>query len=214
LTIPRPGEVTTLADLAAKLDAATWDERLAWIRSLSGREQYALYALAQGSPVSTRDLVRGEQVVRHPGRNGLPAFNRFEKRFSRLGDTVVGYNANDFWGPVAGISRWVTGPGHYTAYDSPQVPGEVWIDYRKVPTVQHPEFPPLASNEQGLPALVFGDMVDVLRRVSRDVFIGDAFKGAHPREAPAPFLARVGRWFGTAPFVLLQEPPSASGTPT
>ena len=207
MTLPRPGEVPDLATLAAKLDAATWDERLAWVRSLGRSEQYALYALAEGSPVRASELVRGGRVVRHYGRNGLgPGFNRFEKRFSTVGDVVVGYNANEFWAPVAGIAAWVTGPGHYTAYDSPEVEGEVWIDYRKVPTVRHPEFPPLSSNESGLPALVFGDMVDVLRRVSRDVFVGDSFKGRYPRETPAPLLARIGGLLATAPFVLLQEP--------
>lgn len=198
--------MSDLASLAAKLDAATWDERLAWIRSLGRGEQYALYALAQGSPVRTRELVRGDRVIRHHGRNGLPLFTKFEKRFSQVGDTVVGYNEPLVAGVIAPIYRAVTGPGHYTAYDSPEVEGEVWIDYRKVPTVRHPEFPPLASNESGLPALVFGDMVDILRRVSRDVFVGDSFKGKYPRETPAPFSTKVARIFGTAPFVLLQEP--------
>jgi hypothetical protein len=206
VTIPRPTEVTALADLSGPLDAATWDERLAWVRSLVGKEQYALYALAQGSPVHARELVRGDRVVRHYGRNGLPLFTNFEKRCAQLGDTVLGYNEPEITGPIGRIYRWVTGPGHYVAYDSPEVPGEVWIDYRRLPTAQHPEFPPLQSNESGLPTLVFGDMVDILRRVSRDVFIGDAFKGKYPRETPTPFLARVARIFGTAPFVLLQEP--------
>ena len=205
MTIPRPGEVTDLAVLSSKLDAASWDERFSWIRSLGRSEQYTLYALAKGSPVSTRDLVRGDRVVRHYGRNGLPLFTNFQKRFSQVGDTVVGYNEPEVTGAIAGIYRWVTGPGHYTAYDSPVVPGEVWVDYRKVPTVQHAEFPPLAGNESGLPALVFGDMVDILRRVSSDVFIGDSFKGTYPRETPTPFLTKVARVFGTAPFVLLQE---------
>lgn len=206
MTLPRPGDVAELATLAAELDAATWDERLAWVRGLGRREQYALYALAEGSPVRVGELVRGDRVVRHYGRNGLgPGFNRFEKRFARLGRVVVGYNANEFWRPIAGLAARVTGPGHFTACDSPEVEGEVWIDYRRIPTERHPEFPPLASNEEGLPALVFGDLVDVLRRVSSDVLVGDSFKGRYPRETPAPLLARVGRLFGTAPFVLLQE---------
>jgi hypothetical protein len=205
-TIPRPTEVKTLAELAEPLDAADHATRLEWIYSLGGKQQYALYALAQGSPVTVEELVRGPGVVvRHYGKNGLLLFNRFEKRFVRSPDGVVGYNHSDVNAIVRPLYGWVTGPGHFVAYDSPEVPGEVWIDYRKVGTTQVPEFPPLRSNERGLPALIFGDMVDVLRRVSRKVFIGDSFKGKYPRPDKAPLLARIGGLGPTAPFVLCQE---------
>lgn len=172
-----------------------------WIRSLGRADQYALYALAEGNPVSVADLVGAEgEVVRHVGKNGLALFNRFEKRFARMGPLVVGYN----YGEQPAIVRWVTGPGHFVAVDSPERPGEVWIDYRRIGTEVPPSFPPLVGNERGLPALVFGDMVDVLRRVSRQVFIGDAFKARFPRPDRAPLAARIGGWFPTAPFVLCQ----------
>lgn len=204
MSIPRPCDVEQLAPITEALEAASHAERVAWVRSLSGREQLALYALAEGSAVTLDELVGEEgQVVRHLGRNGLAAFNLFEKRFARLGDQVVGYNHNEF-GALGGLAARVTGPGHYTAYPSPQQPGEIWIDYRKLPTTQHPEFPPLRDNERGLPGLVFGNMVDVLRKVSTGVFIGDSFKDFERPDRP-PLLTRIGSALPTAPFALCRE---------
>lgn len=203
---PRPSELTNLADLSERLDRATHDERVAYVRSLGRSQQLALYALAEGNPVHARDLVKDKGVVvRHHGKNGLLVFSWFEKRFSSWEDGVVGYNypvVSEILRPMYG---WVTGPGHFTAYDSPDVPGEVWIDYRKIPSSTPGSFPPLIDNEHGLRALIFGDMVDVLRRVSHHVFIGDSFKARYPRDTPTPLLARIGGWFPTAPFVLCQD---------
>jgi hypothetical protein len=216
--IPKPKDVDQLAPITEGLDAADHDARVAWVRSLNGPQQYRLFELAKGNPVSVADLVRGpDVVVRHIGRNGLMLFNKFEKRFARHGEAVVGYNHGEVPGFVAPIYRIFTGHGHFLAYDAPDVPGEVWIDYRKVADTVPPAFPPVAGNESGLPALVFGDMVDVLRRVSRDVFVGDSFKAKYPRpsESPrAPLLARIGGMFPTAPFVVCQEPVSPAPATT
>lgn len=202
-----PVATAEIGAIAEALDAAGPDARLAWIRRLGAREQRALYAACVGRPVRASDLVAGSRItLRHVGRNGLVLFNRFEKRFARLDDQVVGYNHTEFPALLAPVARRVTGPGHFVAYDSPEVPGEVWIDYRTLPEAAAEGFPPLSSNERGLPALVFGDMVDVMRRVSHHVFVGDSFKGRFPRPDRPPFLARVGRWLGTAPFVVCQEP--------
>lgn len=170
--IPLPTLVDALEPISAALDAATHEERLAWMRGLGLRQLRALYALAKGSPVRITEIAGSEAVVIGEGKNGLPLFNRFQKRFARHGDQVVGYNHN---------STFVTffvGPGHFVAYDSPEVPGEVWIDYRTLPKARHPEFPELASNDRFPgPKLTYGGMVDKVRRASRHVLIGDAFAG-------------------------------------
>ncbi len=205
MAIQMPSDVTTLEPLTTALDAADHPTRLGWVHSLNGAEQLVLFALAEGSSVQVDDLVRDErQVVIHHGRNGLAMFNLFQKRLSRLGGAGIGYNHNDFPRGLKTIARWVSGPGHFVAYDSPDRPGEVWIDYRRIPEQQHPEFPPLIDNEHGLRALVFGNMVDVLRRVSTHVFIGDSYKNL-PRPDEVPVMARIGSLFPTAPFVLCQE---------
>ena len=201
MTLPRFEDVTDIDALAEALDAADHDERVKWIRRLGEKAQRRLYEMAEGRPVDLEELVGDDgELVRHVGKNGLPLFNRFEKCFARLGDQVVGYNRNNW------IVQLVTGPGHYLAYPSPNRPGEIWIDYRRLPTVQHPDVPPLRSNERGIPALVFGNMVDVLRRVSKHVTIGDAFKNFDREEPQLPVLVRVGAALPTAPFVLCRAP--------
>lgn len=204
---PRPSDCKTLSELSEKLDRATHNERVTYIRTLGRSQQLALYALAEGSHAHVSDLVRSEgEVIRHHGKNGLLVFSWFEKRFARWEGGVVGYNypvVANFLRPLYGL---ITGPGLFTAYDSPEVPGEVWIDYRKPPASAPPTFPPLMDNEHGLRALIFGDMVDVVRRVSQHVLIGDSFKAKYPRDTQTPLLARIGGWFPTAPFVLCQDP--------
>lgn len=201
--IPLPSTVGSLADLTGLLDNATHDARLAWAYRLGRKEQLALFRLAEGSALSVDDCVGAEgEVVIHTGRNGLGLFNRFQKRFARQGDEVVGYNHNDqAGGPFNALFVRIVGPGHYVAYDAPDGDG-VWIDYRRLPARQHPDFPPLIDNDHGTRSLVFGNMVDVLRRVSRHVSIGDAFKDKGP---PRTLGSRIGSWFPTAPFVLVRR---------
>jgi len=200
--IPLPSQISLLADLSARLDNATHTDRMEWAYALGEKEQLALYELAEGGTLTVGDLVLPESAVFiHPGRNGLAFFNRFEKRFAQLGSQVVGYNHNDvIGGPLNFLAKRITGPGHYTAYDGPDGDG-VWIDYRSIPSGRHPEFPPLIDNDHGLRALVFGNMVDVLRRASKHVLIGNAFKNKSPGKT---FMSRLGSRFPTAPFVLVQ----------
>lgn len=204
--IPLPTAAPSREAIALALDRATPADRIAWVRSLGARQQRRLYAMCAGSPVEVDELVRdGVVYVRHIGKNALPMFHHFEKRMTRHERQVVGYNETAFPAPFRTIASWVTGPGHFTAYPSPEVPGEVWFDYRRVPEHRAEGFPPLQSNERGLPALVFGDMVDVVRRVSEHVVVGDAFKGRFPRADRPPLLVRVGRLLPTASFVMCQE---------
>ncbi len=199
--LPKPRTVDDADSLAELLDAASHEQRLAWVRSLGGRQQKRLFELCRGREVHVHELVRGEgEIVRYPGRNGLPSFSRFAKRLYRFGAEVCGYNHNP---PLV---RLVSGPGHFLASDHPAVPGEVLLDYRRIPSAQHPDVPPLTDNEHGLPALVFGDLVDVVRRVSRHVFVGDATKGGEGRAGPRPWLVRLGGVLPTAPFVVAQVP--------
>ena len=47
-----------------------------------------------------------------------------------------------------------------------------------MPTEQPPGWPPVMRNDVGVSRLVYMNMVDLLRRVSKDVFIGSAYKNA------------------------------------
>ncbi len=201
-TLPLPSQISDLSDLSGQLDNATHADRIRWAYTLDEAEQLKLFDLARGQSLTTDDLVRPEErVLIHAGRNGLPRFNRFEKRFARLGEQTVGYNHNDqIGGPLNFIVTRLVGPGHYTAYDAPDGDG-VWIDYRTIPERRHPVFPKLIDNDHGVRGLVFGNMVDVLRRASRHVLIGNAFKN---KSKGRTLVTRLGSKFPAAPFVLVQ----------
>jgi hypothetical protein len=175
-------------EIARLLDAMTHAGRVAAIRSLGRAEQRALYAAADGfRPIRLADLVppsRGDLVpVRHFGRNTLPAFTHFEKRFCRPRGAdpadprlLYGYN-HQALAPL-------TGPGYFVARDAPGRP-EVSIDYRELPP-DHPQgWPEIRSNERGLARFVFGFLVDTLRGVSEHVTIGSAARRGRD----------IGSWF-------------------
>lgn len=169
----RPDRVASLLD---QLDAAV---RPAVIRRLGKSAQHALFEKVDGfAPLSLEDLVpsskRELEEVRHYGRNTLPAFRIFEKRFCRLpgttsgaDDSIAGYNFQTMSG--------VTGPGYFLARIDPDRP-EVLVDYGRLPTQRPASWPDIRSNERGLGRLVYGFMVDRLRRVSEHVTIGSAAK--------------------------------------
>lgn len=181
IEIPLPKLTESIEPIAAALDAATHAQRVAWVRGLGRGQLVRLFSLATGARVTSDEMVaRTGEVVIHEGKNALPVFCYFQKRFARLEDgSQVGYNHN------VGVASWFGGPGHFSFYDAPDGTGEVWIDYTRVPEKTHPDFPPLAPNDRGFgPRIVYGGMIDKLRRVSRDVTIGDAFLGDTSKGVP------------------------------
>jgi hypothetical protein len=170
------------------LDAATHAERVRAARALGRAEQRALYRAVEGVlPLRLTDLVppRLDDLaeVRHLGRNTLPAFTHFEKRFCRPAGAdrekpgeLYGYNFQSL-SPL-------TGPGYFVAVEDPGRP-EVWVDYNRVPPEAPPGWPPVRRNERGLARFVYGFMVDTLRRVSEHVTIGSAARRGRD----------IGSWF-------------------
>ena len=166
-----------LKELAALLDGLGHDARVTWVRSLGRAEQRRLWDAAAGFlPLALADLVppaRADgETVRHFGKNTLPAFTHFEKRFCRPAgqdprqpSALYGFNFQTM--------SWLTGPGYYVAHADPARP-EVLIDYRELPPAAPAGWPPLKRNEVGAGRFVYGFMVDRLRRVSEHVTIGSA----------------------------------------
>jgi hypothetical protein len=183
-----------LKELAALLDGLSHPERVDWVRSVGRSDQRRLYEAAAGFlPLALADLVpparRDGETVRHFGKNTLPAFTHFEKRFCRpAGEDpqrptrLYGFNFQSM--------SWLTGPGYYVATADPDRP-EVLIDYRELPPAAPAGWPPLRRNEAGAARFVYGFMVDRLRRVSEHVTIGSAIRNG--RELGSWFLlAREG----------------------
>lgn len=182
-----------MASLARFLDALSHADRVVAIREVGRPEQKRLYEAARGfAPLSLVDLVSESTpagaTVRHFGKNTLPAFTHFEKRFCRpeseaaaAPEQLHGFNFQKM-SPL-------TGPGYFVAVTSSERP-EVLVDYRRVPERAPERWPPIRSNERGLSRFVYGFMVDTLRRVSEHVTIGSA--------------ARAGRDMGSF-FLLTRE---------
>ena len=164
--------------LAAHLDSILPAERIAQVRSLSGGDLRTLFErCADAAPFSLHDLVPAEvtagQTAIFCGLNSLPLFRTFEKRFTRLpSGAVVGYNHQ--------VMSPLTGPGYFTITPAPR--GELLFDYTATPPADAVPtgWPAVRGNGQGFSRLVYKDLHDFCRRVSRDVIIGRATRLGKP----------------------------------
>ena len=164
-----------MSAVAGFLDDLEHPVRLAAVRSLGPKDLKRLYDAAGGfRRVTIDDVVpkakgAGEQV-RHYGKNSLPAFTIFEKRFIRPQK-----DAKELWGYNFQTMAPVTGPGYFIARDA-QDRGEVDIDYNHVPPESPPGWPKVSENTRGLSRLVYAYMIDRLRGITQEVSIGRAWK--------------------------------------
>ncbi|HZO09257.1 MAG TPA: hypothetical protein VFC77_07760 [Myxococcota bacterium] len=159
------------------LDRLRHAERVAAVRALGRAEQRSLYeAVAGRLPLRLCDLVPPATAdlaaVRHLGRNTLPAFTLFEKRFCRPPGADAEAPA-ELWGYNHQSTARFTGPGYFVAREDPDR-AEVWIDYTRLPSGRAAGWPEIRPNERGIARFVYGFMVDTLRRVSEHVTIGSA----------------------------------------
>jgi hypothetical protein len=168
--------------LAEVLDGLGHRGRVDTIRGWSHDQQARLYEAVKGfRPLTLSHFVPDDVApmteVIHWGKNSLPAFTHFQKRFCKPegeDKEIYGYNQNQ--------ERWAIGPGYFVLHpptDSRPEPseGELDIDYTKTPSSKPESWPPIAGNESGLGRLVYGGMIDVMRGVSSHVSIGRAFRG-------------------------------------
>lgn len=171
----------------AFLDGLDHAGRMAALTSLHGvGAQAKLYDMARDAPPVTLDeLVPPDapplrEVIWH-GKNSLPMFTLFQKRFCR---PAAGTGSDQLWGYNHQTMTWVTGPGYFVCHRDGSVPAA--IDYRLVPPQAPPGWPPVKRNDEGLSRFVYGNMVDYLRRVAAHVVIGRAHR--HGKELPNYFL--------------------------
>lgn len=173
--------------IADWLDGLDPETRVAESRTLGPEAQRRLWRLARGRAVTLADLVPEDHApltpVRHYGRNTLPAFRLFEKRFCRPSE---GVGEHVLWGYNEGSSRPLVGPGYFIVRETHgDSRGEVVIDYTHVPPEKPAAWPAIRSNELPPSRFVYGFMHDFMRRVSAHVTIGRAYK--HDRETPNCF---------------------------
>ena len=168
--------------IADYLDQLPADARLNETMALGRAEQSKLWTLsAEAAPLTLDHFVPASTADRteviHHGRNTLPLFTRFQKRFARPIDgsqRLFGYNE--------GATRPLIGPGCFVTV--PTAGNEVWtergaivVDYFQVPDGPVPDaWPKVVSNSTGLQYLVYRHTRDFMRRVSSHVSIGHAWK--------------------------------------
>ncbi len=170
----------SLDDIANWLDSQASDDRLKAIQSLNKKQQRELFDKCRETEPLTLEYFCAEPNVEviHDGKNSLPAFTTFQKRFVRLDDErVVGYNHASTMGFI--------GPGYFVLKETSnlsevlQSHGSVVVDYYEVLDKTTPipsTWPKIKGNHQGPQMFVYNKMHDFMRRVSSHVSIGSAFK--------------------------------------
>jgi hypothetical protein len=165
------------------LDGMSESDRVAATRSLKRGLQIKLWKLVDGFGELTLDdfVPRGTpalRAVRHYGRNTMPTFVIFEKRFYK-----------NEQGEVAGANFQhispITGPGYFVTREDANK-REVLIDYHLIPKEAPEGWPKIRDNEHGISRLIYGFMIDRMRRVSEHVTIGRANR--HGKEFGAWFI--------------------------
>jgi len=172
-----------LAQLRRILDELGHPGRVDTIRGWDKKTQAKLYEAARGfHSITLDDFVPpsaeplGEVI--HHGKNTLPTFSHFQKRFckpARSEASASEASASELLGYNHQTMMWVTGPGYFVVHPS-ETAGEVDIDYLRVPKDKPAAWPPVQDNDHGLARLVYGGMVDVMRGISQHVSIGRAKK--------------------------------------
>jgi hypothetical protein len=183
------------ADIAAIerfLDGLADDERVAESLSLKPKAQRRLWDLAADRAVTLDQLVPpsvGAEPVRHFGRNTLPAFTRFEKRFRRPPAELSARDGGGdvLWGYNEGATRPLVGPGYFVVRNTKgDTRGDAVVDYYSVPPQTPEGWPAVKPNDTGVSRVVYGFMHDFLRRVSDHLTIGRAYK--HDRRTDNCFV--------------------------
>jgi hypothetical protein len=171
-------------------ESAPHGERVRITEMIDRRGQEKLWAATAGRGVRIaemvpRDLGPLRPVIFH-GKNSLPAFTRFQKRFCR---PSAGVDRDELWGynyqPVTWLAP-LTGPGYFVAYDTPDGPGGVAVDYTRIPPAKPSEWPEIHDNGYRLSRFIYNGTIDYLRRVSPHLLIGRATRAG--RDMPNWFL--------------------------
>ncbi|RIK07751.1 MAG: hypothetical protein DCC49_09765 [Acidobacteria bacterium] len=180
--------------VSAYLDGLTHLNRLGACREMTPKEQAALFDAAEGyQKITIDDFVSPDLdplfPVIHWGKNSLPVFTTFQKRFTRPDDDAA-KERGELWGFNRQRMEPFTGPGYFVAYGLDT--GEVLVDYTKVPPRGAGGWPEVLPNTAKLSRFIYNGTQDTLRGVSNHVTIGRA--------------ARDGEWMPNW-FVLCRQDP-------
>jgi hypothetical protein len=169
-----------VARLGEALDSMDHPNRLFTVMSASKSDMKKIWDLTKDQSVGLDHFVPSgtepmKEVIHH-GKNTLPVFTHFQKRFClpEAGtEELYGYNEN----PDAMV--WLIGPGYFVAHstqDEKDAPSDFAVDYYRIPPKKPETWPDIRDNDGGFRKVVYGRMKDYMRRVSSHVSIGHAFR--------------------------------------
>lgn len=167
------------SEIAGFLDGLALSDKIEATRSLAGGKlQGALWNAVSAAPrVSTQEMVPGDYPAMRPvifhGKNSLPAFTEFQKICFRPDES-----SNVAWGYNETKIRNYIGAGYYVLHDTPDASlGGAAFDYTQLPEKGLPAWPEVRTNNAGLSRFIYANMLDYMRRVADDVYIGSAVRG-------------------------------------
>jgi len=168
----------TIEDISNHLDSLDHSTRIEEVRSLGPSAQKSLWTLTAGTQLTLEDFVPTSvadlEPVIHYGRNTLPVFKMFEKRFCRAPE---GTDTQGLWGYNEGSTRSFVGPGYFVCRSTGgDERGSIVIDYTLIPAGKSSDWPNITPNERGVSRFVYAGMEDFMRRVSQHVTIGRAYR--------------------------------------
>lgn len=176
---PAPSaELSDLPALARRLEAGDEDARVDFVRGLGKADMVALWDACEGRAAAIDDFVPagtrlGREII-HKGKNSLPVFSHFEKRFTPADgrpEEVYGYNHTP-------MNFTTAGPGYFVGHLDPQERA-FGINYYRVPPATAPlpaSWPRVRDNHFGLQRFIYAEMIDYMRRVCDGVTIGRAWR--------------------------------------
>jgi hypothetical protein len=162
-------------EIESFLDGLPPAARLQQVLAVTGRGVKHLYDAVRDAPTVTLEelVAQGRKgTVIYEGRNSLPLFSRFQKRFTRIeSGAVIGYNHQTM--------SFITGPGYFIvrpASGEGEHGKELLFDYTEPPPAEPPGWPSYKPNDRGFSKAVYMNMKDYVRRVARGVVVGKAYR--------------------------------------
>ena len=159
--------------LATTLNEGDHAARMEWLSGLGKADMVKLFELAEDnlSPQYFVDEDKNQLTEKiHYGKNSLPMFNNFQKRFAYLDENsqkqILGYNHQSM--------AWITGPGYFNVLSSKEGLSSCVIDYNHIPEKTCSNWPEIEDNNGFPKSLVYGGMQDYMKKISENVSIGRA----------------------------------------
>jgi hypothetical protein len=164
---------TTAGEVASHVAGLSPADCLGECLALSAAQQRRLWQLASSTAAAPAGELLADTTAAFAGRNSLRLFSRFEKWFARQDAVLIGCNRH-------ALSALI-GPGYFIVRDDSSARLE--FDYGRMPAQAPPGWPAIKRNTGLLARPVYGNLLDKVVWVSRNVLVGAAFRDGKPLDS-------------------------------